>query len=169
LNGGREQPFPGEERLLVPSPKVATYDLQPEMSARPLTDVVLARLAEGRHRFIVVNYANPDMVGHTGVFDATVFAVEVVDEMLGRVAQATLARRGILAITADHGNAELKIDQATGVPLTAHTTSPVPLVVAGVEGLHLREAGKLGDVAPTLIGLAGLPRPPVMTADDLRH
>ncbi len=168
LNGGRERPFPGEERLLVPSPKVATYDLQPEMSARPITDAIVARLAEGRHRFIVVNYANPDMVGHTGVFDATVFAVEVVDEMLGRVAQATLARRGILAITADHGNAELKIDQATGAPLTAHTTSPVPLVVAGVEGLRLREVGKLGDVAPTLIGLAGLPRSPVMDGDDLR-
>jgi 2,3-bisphosphoglycerate-independent phosphoglycerate mutase len=169
LNGGRERPFSGEERLLVPSPKVATYDLQPEMSARPVTDVVLARLAEGRHRFIVVNYANPDMVGHTGVFDATVFAVEVVDEMLGRVAEATLARGGILAITADHGNAELKIDEATGVPLTAHTTSPVPLVIAGVDGLRFRQAGKLGDVAPTLLALAGLPRSAAMDGDDLRH
>jgi 2,3-bisphosphoglycerate-independent phosphoglycerate mutase len=168
LNGGREAPFPGEDRLLVPSPKVATYDLQPEMSARPVTDVVLERLAEGRHRFIVVNYANPDMVGHTGVFGATVRAVEVVDAMLGRVADATLSRQGILAVTADHGNAELKVDKATGAPLTAHTTSPVPLFIAGVDDLRLRAAGKLGDVAPTLLALTGLPRPLPMTGDDLR-
>jgi 2,3-bisphosphoglycerate-independent phosphoglycerate mutase len=168
LNGGREAPFPGEDRLLVPSPKVATYDLQPEMSARPVTDVVLERLAEGRHRFIVVNYANPDMVGHTGVFGATVRAVEVVDAMLGRVADATFSRQGILAVTADHGNAELKVDKATGAPLTAHTTSPVPLIIAGVDDLRLREAGKLGDVAPTLLALTGLPRPSAMTGDDLR-
>src|SRR6267154_1537622 len=121
LNGGREAPFPGEDRLLVPSPRVPTYDTHPEMSARPLTDELLDRLRSGRYRFIVVNFANPDMVGHTGVFSATVTAVEVVDAMLGRIADAVLPAHGILAITADHGNAELKVDPR-GAPLTAHTT-----------------------------------------------
>jgi len=167
LNGGREAPFPGEDRLLVPSPKVATYDLQPEMSAKPVTDVLLDRLASGRYRFLVVNFANPDMVGHTGVFAATVRAVEVVDEMLGRIAHAVLAMRGILAITADHGNAELKIDPENH-PLTAHTTSPVPLIVAGAEGLsRLRQGGKLGDVAPTLLPLVGLRPSTEMSGNDL--
>jgi 2,3-bisphosphoglycerate-independent phosphoglycerate mutase len=169
LNGGREAPFPGEDRLLVPSPKVATYDLQPEMSAAQVTDVLLDRLGGGRYQFLVVNFANPDMVGHTGVFPATVRAVEVVDTMLGRIADAVLPRQGILAITADHGNAELKIDRATGSPLTAHTTSPVPLIVAGADELaRLAEGGKLGDVAPTLLPLVGLAAPPEMTGDDLR-
>ena len=167
LNGGREAPFPGEDRLLVPSPKVATYDLQPEMSARPVTDVLLDRLASGRYRFIAVNFANPDMVGHTGVFPATVKAVEVVDEMLGRIAPAVLERSGILAITADHGNAELKVDAATGKPLTAHTTSPVPLIVAGSNIGTLRDGGKLGDIAPTLLPLVGLEVPSKMTGENL--
>jgi 2,3-bisphosphoglycerate-independent phosphoglycerate mutase len=169
LNGGREAPFPGEDRLLVPSPKVATYDLQPEMSAAPVTDVLLDRLGSGRYQLLVVNFANPDMVGHTGVFPATVRAVEVVDAMLGRIADAVLPRGGILAITADHGNAELKIDRATGAPLTAHTTSPVPFIVAGASGVEgLAEGGKLGDVAPTLLPLVGLEPPREMTGDDLR-
>ena len=167
LNGGREAPFPGEDRLLVPSPKVATYDLQPEMSARPVTDVLLDRLAGGRYRFLVVNFANPDMVGHTGVFPATVKAVEVVDSMLGRIGDGVLGRRGILAITADHGNAELKVD-SEGHPLTAHTTSPVPLIVAGADGVkRLRDGGKLGDIAPTLLPLLGLPPSPEMTGENL--
>jgi 2,3-bisphosphoglycerate-independent phosphoglycerate mutase len=169
LNGGREAPFPGEDRLLVPSPKIATYDLQPEMSARPLTDALLDRWASGRYRFIALNFANPDMVGHTGVFPATVKAVEVVDEMLGRIAPAVLTREGVLAITADHGNAELKVDAATGKPLTAHTTSPVPLIIAGATRLTgLRDGGKLGDIAPTLLPLVGLATPAAMTGDDLR-
>ncbi|TMF89128.1 MAG: 2,3-bisphosphoglycerate-independent phosphoglycerate mutase [Chloroflexi bacterium] len=168
LNGGREAPFAGEDRLLVPSPKVATYDLQPAMSARPVTDVLLDRLAGGRYRFLVVNFANPDMVGHTGVFPATVEAVQIVDEMLGRIRAAVLAGQGILAVTADHGNAELKVDAATGAPLTAHTTSPVPFILAGAAGVQLREAGKLGDIAPTLLPLVGLQRPDEMTGDDLR-
>jgi 2,3-bisphosphoglycerate-independent phosphoglycerate mutase len=168
LNGGRESPFPGEDRLLVPSPHVATYDLQPEMSARPVTDVLLDRLRSGRYRFLVVNFANPDMVGHTGDLAATVRAVEVVDEMLGRIAPAVLDRGGLLAITADHGNAEFKVDPQTGKPLTAHTTSPVPLIVAGGPGLRrLRDDGKLGDVAPTLLPLAGLAPSSEMTGDDL--
>ena len=167
LNGGREAPFSGEDRLLVPSPKVATYDLQPEMSAQPVTDVLLDRLGSGRYRFLVVNFANPDMVGHSGVFPATVRAVEVVDAMLGRIADAVLTGRGILAITADHGNAELKIDRATGAPLTAHTTSPVPLILAGARSVQGLRDGKLGDVAPTLLPLVGLEAPAEMTGDDL--
>ena len=169
LNGGREAPFPGEDRLLVPSPRVATYDLKPEMSASPVTDVLLDRLAAGEDRFLVVNFANPDMVGHTGIFPATVRAVEVVDAMLGRIAGPVLSRRGILAISADHGNAELKVDRATGAPLTAHTLSPVPLIVAGADEVHgLREGGKLGDIAPTLLPLVGLEVPRAMSGDDLR-
>jgi 2,3-bisphosphoglycerate-independent phosphoglycerate mutase len=170
LNGGREAPFPGEDRLLVPSPKVATYDLQPEMSAQPVTDALLDRLAGGNDRFLVVNFANPDMVGHTGVFPATVRAVEVVDAMLGRIAGPVLSRGGILVITADHGNAELKVDRATGAPLTAHTTSPVPLILAGADEVHgLREGGKLGDIAPTLLPLIGLQVPREMAGDNLRE
>ena len=170
LNGGREAPFPGEDRLLVPSPKIATYDLQPEMSAKPVTDVLLDRLVSGRYRFLVVNFANPDMVGHTGVFPATVTAVEVVDTMLGRISDAVLGGGGILAISADHGNAEMKVDAASGAPLTAHTTSPVPLIVAGADGVNrLRSGGKLGDVAPTLLPLVGLRPSPEMTGDDLRR
>ena len=169
LNGGREAPFPGEDRLLVPSPRVATYDLKPEMSASPVTDVLLDRLSAGEDRFLVVNFANPDMVGHTGVFPATVRAVEVVDAMLGRIAGPVFSRRGILAITADHGNAELKVDRATGAPLTAHTLSPVPLILAGADEVHgLREDGKLGDIAPTLLPLVGLEVPRAMSGDDLR-
>ena len=167
LNGGREAPFPGEDRLLVPSPRVPTYDTHPEMSARPLTDEFLDRLRSGRYRFIVVNFANPDMVGHTGVFPATVRAVEVVDAMLGRIADAVLPAHGILAITADHGNAELKIDES-GAPLTAHTTSPVPFILAGDAGIKsLREGGKLGDIAPTLLRVVGLTPPAEMTGSDL--
>jgi len=167
LNGGREAPFPGEDRLLVPSPRVPTYDTHPEMSARPLTDELLDRLRSGRYGFIVVNFANPDMVGHTGVFPATVRAVEVVDAMLGRIADAVLPAHGILAITADHGNAELKIDES-GAPLTAHTTSPVPFILAGDAGIKsLREGGKLGDIAPTLLRVVGLTPPAEMTGSDL--
>jgi 2,3-bisphosphoglycerate-independent phosphoglycerate mutase len=169
LNGGREAPFPGEDRLLVPSPRVATYDSQPEMSAQPVTDVLLDRLTGGDYRFLVVNFANPDMVGHTGVFPATVRAVEVVDAMLARIVDPVLSRGGILAITADHGNAELKVDRATGAPLTAHTTSPVPLILAGADQVRaLRDGGKLGDIAPTLLPLLGLEVPSEMSGDDLR-
>jgi 2,3-bisphosphoglycerate-independent phosphoglycerate mutase len=167
LNGGREAPFEGEDRLLVPSPKVATYDLKPEMSALAVTDRLLERLARGADRFLVVNLANPDMVGHTGVFAATVRAVEVTDQMLGRIAEATLERAGILAVTADHGNAELKIDALTGAPLTAHTTSAVPLILAGTDAARLAGGGKLADVAPTLLNLVGLRPPTAMTGNDL--
>ena len=168
LNGGQETAFPREERLLIPSPKVATYDLQPEMSAAAVAQVVIDRVKGKDDRFVVVNFANPDMVGHTGVFPATVRAVEVVDELLGRIAQVALARGRLLAITADHGNAELKVDPKSGSALTAHTTSPVPLILAGVpEGTRLRDGGKLADIAPTLLRLAGIPVPSVMTGEDL--
>jgi 2,3-bisphosphoglycerate-independent phosphoglycerate mutase len=170
LNGGQEAAFPGEERLLTPSPKVATYDLAPEMSAAPVAQAVIDRVNGKDDRFVVVNFANPDMVGHTGVFPATVRAVEVVDELLGRIAEATLARGRLLAITADHGNAELKVDPKTGSPLTAHTTSPVPLILAGAPpGTRLRDGGKLADIAPTLLRLAGITVPAAMTGEDLRR
>jgi 2,3-bisphosphoglycerate-independent phosphoglycerate mutase len=137
------------------------------MSARQVTDELIERLRSRRYRFIVVNFANPDMVGHTGVFPATVRAVEVVDAMLGRITDAVLPAHGILAITADHGNAELKVDP-TGAPLTAHTTSPVPFIVAGDDGVKaLRDGGKLGDVAPTLLRLVGLTPSAAMTGEDL--
>ncbi len=155
FNGGVEAPFPGEERLLVPSSKVATYDLQPEMSAAGVTDALVAAMASGEYDFIVANLANPDMVGHSGVWDATVRAVEFVDGCLGRIV-AALPADGLLAITADHGNADELRDPA-GAAMTAHSLNPVPIVLVGraAEGQRLND-GVLADVAPTLLALAGL-------------
>jgi 2,3-bisphosphoglycerate-independent phosphoglycerate mutase len=167
INGGREQPFPGEERQLVPSQKAATYDLVPEMSARAVTDVVVERIEMGVDSLIVVNYANPDMVGHTGVFPATVTACETVDGCLGRVVAAAQARGGTVLITADHGNAELKIDAQTQKPLTAHTLNPVPVVITGSQARSLREGGGLSDVAPTVLEIMGLDKPEEMTGTSL--
>ncbi len=169
FNGGVEKPWPGEDRILVPSAKVATYDLKPEMSAYGITDELLELLAAGTHRVVIGNFANPDMVGHTGVLDAAIRAVEVVDECLGRIVDAVLGRGGAVLITADHGNCELMRDPATGQPHTAHTLNPVPffLVHEGARG-PLREGGALEDVAPTMLGLLGLPQPPEMTGRDLR-
>ena len=168
FNGGKEKALPGEERILVPSPKVATYDLQPEMSAREVTDRLLAELRADRFDAVVLNYANPDMVGHTGVIPATILAVEVVDECLGRVAEAVLPRGGLLAVTADHGNAEQMVDPTTRQPHTAHTTNPVPLLVAGgAPGVRLASGGRLADVAPTLLALLGEAQPPAMTGRSL--
>ena len=170
LNGGREAPFEGEDRVLVPSPKVATYDLQPEMSAAGVTDALVAGIASGDYDFLVANFANPDMVGHTGVWDATVLAVETVDQCLGRIidALAPLATSGaLLVVTADHGNADQLRDRA-GSPVTAHSLNPVPLVIAGaaVEGRALRD-GVLSDVAPTICELAGIAPWPGMTGRSL--
>jgi 2,3-bisphosphoglycerate-independent phosphoglycerate mutase len=169
FNGGREAPYPGEERLLVPSPQVATYDLQPEMSAEAVTAGLVARIEQGRDDFIIVNYANGDMVGHTGVFAAVVRAVEMVDRCVGRVVAATLARGGALLVTADHGNADEMVDRRTGAPHTAHTTNPVPfiLVSAADRGRRLRAGGRLADVAPTVLELMALPAPTAMTGKSL--
>lgn len=166
LNGGQETSFPGEDRIMVPSPKVATYDLQPEMSAPELTDKAVAAIDSGKYDLIVLNFANPDMVGHTGVLAAAIKAVETVDTGLGRIAAAVQRQGGALLVTADHGNCELMKDPATGGPHTAHTTNPVPLVLLAKGAPALRE-GKLADVAPTLLDLMGLPQPAEMTGHSL--
>ena len=167
INGGREEPFAGEERLLVPSPRVATYDTTPAMSAEGVTDAVVEHLRSGVDSLLVLNLANPDMVGHTGVFDATVAAVEVVDACLDRIATAVLEEGGALLITADHGNAEHKIDPRDNSPLTAHTTSPVPVILIGTDATALRDGGGLADVAPTVLAAMGLAIPNAMTGADL--
>ena len=169
FNGGLEAPFPGEERRLVPSQKVATYDLAPEMSARGITDVLCGALAAREHDFVLCNYANADMVGHTGSIPATVKAVETVDACLARVIEAAENVGARLLVTADHGNCELMIDPMTGGPHTAHTTNPVPfLVVDEGETRALRPDGALCDVGPTILGLLGLEQPLEMTGRDLR-
>jgi 2,3-bisphosphoglycerate-independent phosphoglycerate mutase len=167
INGGRERPFDGEERLLVPSPRVATYDSMPEMSAGGVADAVIAHVDAGADAFIVANFANADMVGHTGDLDATVRAVECVDTCVGRIARAVEAAHGGLLITADHGNAEYKIDRRDGSVLTAHTTSPVPVVVCGAGGGSLRAGSGLGDIAPTVLSAIGLPVPKEMSGRSL--
>jgi len=166
LNGGREEPYPGEDRLMVPSPKVATYDLQPEMSARELTDKAVDAINSGRYDLIVLNYANPDMVGHTGDLAAAIKAVETVDRCLGRLAEAVQRMGGALLVTADHGNCELMRDPDTGGPHTAHTTNPVPLLLVGCGNADLAD-GRLSDIAPTLIDLMNLPKPAEMTGVSL--
>jgi 2,3-bisphosphoglycerate-independent phosphoglycerate mutase len=170
LNGGREAPFEGEERVLVPSPKVATYDLAPAMSAEGVTDALLEAIGSGRFDLLVANFANPDMVGHTGIWDATVQAVETVDACLGRItaALAPIESSGaLLAITADHGNADA-MRTAEGGVVTAHSLNPVPFLLAGrdVDGGQLDD-GVLADVAPTLIDIAGLAPWPGMTGRSL--
>ncbi len=166
LNGGREAPFAGEERIMVPSPKVATYDLQPEMSAPELTEEAVKAIRSGRHDLIVLNFANPDMVGHTGSLPAAVRAVETVDTGLGAIVGALDAAGGAALVIADHGNCELMRDPETGGPHTAHTTNPVPAVLVGRPGAVLHD-GRLADVAPTLLGLMDLKQPEAMTGRDL--
>ena len=166
FNGGEETPNPGEDRILVPSPKVATYDLQPEMSAPEVTERAVAAIESGTYDLIVLNFANPDMVGHTGSLPAAIRAVETVDAGLGRIVEAIARAGGALLVTADHGNCELMRDPETGGPHTAHTTNPVPVLLAGVPGARLHD-GRLADVAPTLLGLMGLPVPAAMTGRSL--
>jgi 2,3-bisphosphoglycerate-independent phosphoglycerate mutase len=169
FNGGREVPYPGEDRLLVPSPKVATYDLKPEMSAPELTDEAVERIRSGVYDVVIMNYANADMVGHTGVLEATIKAVEAVDAGVGRVVEAALAQCGAALITADHGNAEQLIEYDTGKPLTSHTTNPVPFyfVVPQWPNVVLRRDGILADVAPTMLQLLNIPQPEQMTGRTL--
>ena len=167
LNGGEETPYPGEDRIMVPSPKVATYDLQPEMSAPELTEKAVEAINSQKYELIVLNFANPDMVGHTGSLPAAIKAVETVDAALGRIAAAVAAQGGALLATADHGNCEMMKDPATGGPHTAHTTNPVPVLLqGGPAGATLRD-GRLADVAPTLLALLGLAQPAAMTGRSL--
>ena len=170
FNGGVETPFPGEERLLVPSQKVATYDLAPEMSAPGVTDVLCRAIEERVHDFVLCNYANGDMVGHTGSLPATITAVETVDRCIGRVLESAQRAGARILVTADHGNCEIMIDPETGGPHTAHTTSPVPFVVVDPAGDRpLRDGGALCDVGPTILQMLGLERPKDMTGVDLRQ
>lgn len=167
LNGGREAPFVGEERFMPKSPKVATYDLQPEMSSVEVTDHLVSAIERG-FDLIVVNYANPDMVGHTGSLPAAIKAVEAVDIGLGRALEALKKMGGAMIVTADHGNCEMMVDPVTGGPHTSHTTNPVPVIlVGGPEGAKLRDGGRLADLSPTLLDLMGLPQPVEMTGKSL--
>ena len=167
LNGGREEPFEGEDRIMVPSPKVATYDLQPEMSAPELTDKAVEAIKSGKYDMIVLNFANADMVGHTGSIPAAVKAVETVDTGLGRIANAIEQMGGALLVTADHGNAEMMVDPVTGGPHTAHTLNPVPLILVGAGNRIVVKEGRLADIAPTMLELMGLPKPAEMTGSSL--
>ena len=170
FNGGVEKPFPGEDRVLVPSPKVATYDLKPEMSAAGIADAVEKAVNDGTFDVVIVNFANADMVGHSGKIEPTVKAVETVDACLGRIERAIRQKGGAMLITADHGNAEMMIDPETGGPHTAHTTNPVPFIVVSENGrqLSLQAGGSLRDISPTILGMMGLPQPREMTGHDLR-
>jgi 2,3-bisphosphoglycerate-independent phosphoglycerate mutase len=168
MNGGEETPFPGEDRVMVPSPKVATYDLQPEMSAPELAAKAEAAIRSGRYDMILLNFANADMVGHTGSLAAAIKAVEAVDAGLGRIAAAIRDTGGALLVTADHGNAELMKDPTTGGPHTAHTLNPVPVMLLGAPaGVPTLQDGRLADLAPTILALLGLPQPIAMTGRNL--
>ncbi|HBX54401.1 2,3-bisphosphoglycerate-independent phosphoglycerate mutase [Pseudomonas sp. UBA2684] len=167
FSGGREEPFDGEERILIPSPNVATYDLQPQMSAPQVTDRIVDAIEQQRYDVIIVNYANGDMVGHTGVFAAAVAAVECLDACVGRIVAALDKVGGEALITADHGNVEQMEDACTGQAHTAHTCEPVPFIYVGKRALSLREGGVLADVAPTLLALMGLPKPAEMTGTSI--
>lgn len=166
FNGGEERQFEGEDRILIKSPDVETFDMKPEMSAYEVTDAVLETIAADKHDVIILNYANCDMVGHTGIFDAAKAAVEAVDECIGKVADAVLAKGGKVIITADHGNAD-KMYEPDGAPFTAHTTFPVPFIVAGAGDCKLRETGVLADIAPTMLRLLQLPQPKEMTGTSM--
>lgn len=169
FNGGIEEPNSGEDRVLIPSPKVATYDLQPEMSALETTNRVLSEIRRDYYDVIILNYANPDMVGHTGVLDAAVDAVTVVDGCLKQVVDAVLERNGTAVVTGDHGNAEMMLEEDSEEPHTAHTTNPVPFILVGnsYRGVNLKEGGALEDIAPTLLDILRIPKPPEMTGSSL--
>jgi len=166
FNGGVEAPYANEDRALIASPKVATYDLKPEMSAYEVCDEMIRRIDSDKYDVIILNFANCDMVGHTGVFDAAVKAVEAVDSCVGRIVDELARKGGALLLTADHGNAD-KMYEADGSPFTAHTTNPVPFLVCGVPGARLREGGRLADIAPTMLKVLGLPQPAEMTGKSI--
>ena len=166
FNGGEEKQYKGEDRILIPSPKVETYDLKPEMSAIEVTDKVVEAIESNKYNSIILNYANPDMVGHTGNLEAAIKAIETIDSCVGRVINAIEKVKGVLLITADHGNSEQMIDYKTGEPHTAHTTNPVPLVLYGMENVKLKE-GKLADLAPTMLDIMGLEKPHEMSGESL--
>jgi 2,3-bisphosphoglycerate-independent phosphoglycerate mutase len=169
FNGGVEKPFPGEERILVPSPKVPTYDLKPEMSAAGIAETVVHAIEKGEFDAIIMNFANADMVGHSGNLEATIKAVETVDGCLGHIFQALRPRGGAWIITADHGNAETMIDPVTGGQHTYHTTNPVPFILLTGDGqTGLAPGGSLRDIAPTMLGVLGVAEPGEMTGRDLR-
>ena len=165
FNGGVEKQYPGEDRILVKSPAVATYDLQPEMSAYEVTDKMVEAVKSGKYDALILNYANCDMVGHTGVFEAAVKAVEAVDTCVGRVVEAVKEMGGCVLLTADHGNADRMVDD-DGTPFTAHTTNPVPFCVIN-HPCQLREGGRLADIAPTMLKVLGLPQPDEMTGESI--
>jgi 2,3-bisphosphoglycerate-independent phosphoglycerate mutase len=165
MSGGREAEFPGEDRILINSPKVATYDLKPEMSAYEVTDALVADIEADGHDAILLNFANPDMVGHSGMLEPTIKAIEAVDECLGRVVDAILAKGGTAIITADHGNSD-EVVTLEGQPMTAHTTNPVPVIVTK-KGIELRDGGILGDLAPTMLDLLGVEKPSEMTGTSI--
>ena len=168
FNGGEEKVYPGEDRVLIDSPKISTFDLKPEMSAYEVCDAACERVLSDKYDVVILNYANCDMVGHTGVFDAAVKAVETVDECVGKLADATLKMNGVILITADHGNAD-KMYEADGSPFTAHTTNPVPLIVAGYgTDFKLKEkGGRLCDLSPTMLDIMGIEKPKEMTGESL--
>ena len=169
FNGGVEAPNEGEDRALIPSPKVATYDLQPEMSAYLVTEEAVRRIESGKYDMMILNFANCDMVGHTGIMEAAEKAVRVVDECVGKVVDAVLKQNGALLVTADHGNADQMVDPATGEPFTAHTTNPVPLIYINPaeKNVSLRSGGRLADLAPTLLDIMGVQKPAEMTGESL--
>ncbi|MFQ6618521.1 MAG: 2,3-bisphosphoglycerate-independent phosphoglycerate mutase, partial [Fidelibacterota bacterium] len=168
FNGGVETSFPHEDRILIPSPKVATYDLQPEMSAHIVTEKVMEEIENQKYDFIVLNFANPDMVGHTGLIKAAIKAVEEVDKGLGKIIEKFMEINGIALITSDHGNVEVMINPATGEPLTSHTINPVPFIIVDrVNRYRLKESGRLSDIAPTVLQLLNIPKPAEMTGESL--
>ena len=166
FNGGEEKQYKGEDRILVPSPKVETYDMKPEMSAYEVTEKVVNAINSKKYDCIILNYANPDMVGHTGNLEAAIKALETIDECVGKVVDAVQKNNGTLLITADHGNIEQMIDYKTGEPHTAHTTNPVPLILVGKDDVKLK-SGKLADLAPTMLDIMGLEKPEEMTGESL--
>lgn len=168
FNGGVEEPYKNEDRVLVPSPKVATYDLQPEMSAKEVTNKLVENISSGEYDLIIVNYANPDMVGHTGIIDATVKAIQAVDTSIGEALDAIIKTNSQMFICADHGNSDQLVDYNTGEPFTAHTTNPVPFILINCEKAKgLKENGKLADIAPTLLDMMGIEQPKEMTGESL--